>query len=74
MIFSLLRIDVEDNQNEKFNKYYEIIKGLLINDMKRLFPLEFWVHMIDYTLEMGTANNESISKIEELKKLSCTLK
>lgn len=74
VIFSLLRIDVEDNQNEKFNKYYEIIKGLLINDMKRLFPLEFWVHMIDYTLEMGTANNESISKIEELKKLSCTLK
>lgn len=74
VIFSLLRIDIEDNQNEKFNKYYEIIKGLLINDMKRLFPLEFWVHMIDYTLEIGTANNESISKIEELKRLSCTLK
>lgn len=74
VIFSLLRIDVEDNQNEKFNKYYEIIKGLLINDMKRLFPLEFWVHMIDYTLELGTTNNESIGKIEELKRLSCTLK
>ncbi|KAL6931244.1 hypothetical protein ACO0R3_002705 [Hanseniaspora guilliermondii] len=74
VIFSILRIDIEDNQNEKFNKYYEIIKGLLINDMKRLFPLKFWVHMIDYTIEMGTKNTESINKIEELKKLSCTLK
>ena len=73
VIFSILRIDVEDNLNEKFTKYYDIIKGLLINDMKRIFPLKFWIHIINYTIEIGTRNNESVNKVEELKKLSSTL-
>jgi len=73
VIFSILRIDVEDNLNEKFTKYYDIIKGLLINDMKRIFPLKFWMHIINYTIEIGTRNNESVNKVEELKKLSSTL-